>query len=103
MEKKINLEEIIKTEWAKYPDNYIDINSTAGILLLQKIITDCMKEACKQTLELAAENAELTTTHTSPGVSTKFKAFWIPEDDYDSKYWVIIDSESILNTINQIE
>lgn len=85
-EIKINLEEIVMQEWKKYPDNHIDIKSVAGIALLQKIIMDCMRESCKQALELAAVNIKSDAMET-----------------YGSDVPDCWSEESILNTINQIE
>ena len=48
-----------------------------------------MEEACKQVLELAAENAEILRD----------------DFNYDSQIWEteIVDKQSILDTINQVE
>lgn len=66
--KKINLEEIAKRHIEDY-----------NLLVDKQEIVNAMKEACKQALELAAENAEI-----------------VHRTDY-------IDNDSIINTINQIE
>ncbi len=49
---------------------------------------DAMKEACRQTLELAAENARIMNH--------------IPNEEDDREYKEV-SKQSILNTINQIE
>ena len=76
-ERKINLEEILQ-------DFGIYNNSTHPNEEIREkylIIVAVMKEACRQTLELAAENAE---------------TIW-------GQMVVKVNKQSILNTINQIE
>lgn len=76
---KINLEKIIL-------DTYGCATKKEFLLIYDisiQMIKDIMKEACRQTLELAAENAELE--------------FGENEDE------IFIDKQSILDTINQIE
>lgn len=83
-ERKINLTEIF--------DKYADIEASApdydeyatGGVGCDTALA-AMREACRQTLELAAENVRLYD-----GFSTEDVSHWI-------------DKESILNTINQIE
>ena len=55
-ERKINLEEIL--------ENHIDLND----LPVVHSIVSAMKEACKQLLELAAENAYITTKDEIDGI-----------------------------------
>ena len=55
-ERKINLEEIL--------ENHIDLND----LPVVHSIVSAMKEACKQLLELAAENAYITTKDKIDGI-----------------------------------
>ena len=74
---KINLEELYQNKI-----NSIDFGSNCPLLGKLEII-ELMKEACKQTLELAAENADYHCT--------------------DSDVEVIIDKQSILNVINLIK
>lgn len=83
-ERKINLTEILE-------DFGICDNSTHPNKQIREkhlVIIAAMKEACKQTLELAAENAY-----------TKWNGDYI-EIPIDT---VVIDKQSILDTINQIE
>ena len=85
MENKINLRKILdnnipqslKTEGYSFGD--IDENW----------ILNAMKEACKQTLELAAENAEIS------------RSDW----NHDSQIYETeeVDKQSILNTLKQLE
>lgn len=78
-ERKVNLEEIL--------NNTIDLSSYT--LQFRNSIKKAMKEACRQTLELAAENAKICTdTMCSP-----YYEDWV-------KY---IDKQSILDTIKQVE
>lgn len=72
--KKINLEEILNKH-SDVKDSY----PTFGII-------DAMKDACKQALELAAENA--VTVHRFDGA-------------HGCEFYT--EKDSILNTINQIE
>ena len=76
MEKKINLKKIANN------------NITYRLLMdkHQQLATiTLMKEACKQTLKLAAKNADIK----------------IESIKYEDRYFV--NEQSILNTINQIE
>lgn len=72
-ERKINLEEIL--------NNCVHIDDE-----IKPMVKNAMREACRQVLELAAENAEV-------------KILYIHQDCMDYG----IDEQSILNTINQIE
>ena len=81
MSKKINLEEILK----KHSNICIDDREN---------VVEAMKEACKQLLELAAENAEITV---------KLKENCNELSLLDEWTTYIVDKQSILNTINQIE
>jgi uncharacterized membrane protein YccC len=78
--KKINLEEILD-QCLETPEN-LESNSDNT-----KTVLKAMKEACRQTLELAAENA--TTEHTT---------------DRDTGWIIsIANKQSILDVINLIE
>lgn len=69
-ERKVNLEEILEKHRQMFIKNSVKHPD---------YIMDAMKEACRQVLELAAENAE------------------VHEELF------IVDKQSILNTINQVE
>ena len=81
--KTVNLEEILKSYltieamMANNPDYTFNM------------VLSAMKEACRQTLELAAENAK------SVDIGCLTDEWWVPYD--------IIDKQSILDTINQIQ
>ena len=80
MSKEINLDEIIlrETDFITKRNEFVyNVND----------LRRCMKEACRQTLELAAENAEGD----------------IFEDSDYSNGKVVIDRQSILDTINKIK
>ena len=80
-ERKINLEEIILNVYGcKTMDELRNYMGEYGSVAM---IKDCMKEACRQTLELAVENVVIEYDE---GGATGF-----------------VDKESILDTINQIE
>lgn len=97
MGKKINLEEILLNV-------VVGNNNSFDLEIEYKITQDVilsMKEACRQVLELATENAKITEVNS------------IPEDNYDiiERYdpdarrseQFIVSKQSILNTINQVE
>ena len=75
MSKQVNLEEILKKEL-----NILSIS----VEQIEKSALKAMKEACKQVLELAAENAGAI------GSSCGFGSYWV-------------DKQSIIDTINQVE
>ena len=79
MSKKIYLEEIL--------DKFPELRNQSPRLIELSILA--MKEACRQTLKLAAENA------TTEDVGTITDDGWAPYD--------IVNEQSILDTINQIE
>ena len=91
MDKKINLEEILITvfdpvSWycsTRRQDLQLAITLNPSL----DEIKQAMKEACRQTLELAAENAEVEIEER---MGQKTGLVWV-------------DKQSILNTINQIE
>ena len=65
-------------------------------------VIDAMKEACKQILELAAENAELEERdyrHSPTKISNYGQEVC---SEWEGIYYGV-DKQSILNTINQIE
>ena len=90
LERKINLEEILFTEVDKMRKDFPDINLYSNEEMKNspewKYYMNAIKEACRQVLELAAENAKvIKNEHTSQILSN------------------LIDKQSILNTINQVE
>ena len=89
-ERKINLKEILFTEVDKMREDFPDINLYSNEEMKNspewKYYMNAMKEACKQVLELASENAKvIKNEHTLQILSN------------------LIDKQSILNTINQVE
>lgn len=85
MEKKINLEEIINKQY-----NYPWVDKFLPHSEKQKLLSGVM-DACRQVLQLAAENAKLND-YTSFCVGNKYKPHKSPA----------VDKQSILDTINQI-
>lgn len=81
--KEINLEQILKSFLT------VETMSVNSPDYTWNMTLSAMKEACKQTLELAAENADLIET--------------IEEDEKIITREIIINKESIINTINQIK
>lgn len=85
MEKKINLEDVLFN--SKFNDLTLEDKQSIknGIICFSfEEILSAMKEACRQTLELAAENARCDAPY---GVDVSH----------------MISKQSILDTINQIE
>jgi len=79
MEKQINLEEILKSYLTLEAMRANNSNYTYNMVLA------AMKEACRQTLELAVENVEAY--------------YYYDMEQYEAN----INEESILNTIKQVE
>jgi len=77
-ERKINLERILNKHLANKIILEVDWDDMS-------LIKNAMKEACRQTLELATENATYNRSV------------------LENLNYVQIDKQSILNTINQIE
>ena len=91
LERKVNLKEILKRF------SHVDHGAVEDFWFTENVIK-AMKEACRQTLELAAENADLNYCENE----------WeVPEGTVttgDSQYgYHYIDKQSILNTIKQIK
>lgn len=80
MKKLINLAAILESK-----------RNEAYYIPAMDYVAEAMKEACKQTLELAAENAQWSRIEDCDPL-TGFS--------YDS---IQVNKQSILNTINQIE
>lgn len=86
MSKKINLEEILTETFDTYSSyQFISLNKN-----IRSTVLKAMKEACKQTIELAAENANFGICQNDGGCPC------IQESHF-------IDKQSILDTTNQIE
>lgn len=88
MIKEVKLESIL--------DQFIGIKTTTD--RKKELVLGAMREACKQTLELAAENAKITIQYIGDDgidVTNVLKGI------FDKNY--LIDRQSILDTINQIK
>lgn len=85
--KKIYLEEILDDILVEYNSD-VEISYEASI--------KAMKEAIRQALELAAENAK-TKIHTVYPLTPMINGTYPISEE------TIVDKQSILNTINQIE
>ena len=92
MSKTINLEEILRNKIG-YMGNEPKLTKLVSERATGFDILSAMKEACKQTLELAAENAEIGEVHE------------VSESIHGGAGYTYceINKQSILNTINQIE
>lgn len=101
-ERKINLEEIAISIFPKDLESGFQYNSFNNTL--QIFIKKAMKEACRQTLELVAEEAQLVGDPVHNVRLQKDYTIGIMQiNDYSDDYYYRVDTESILNTINQIE
>ena len=79
-ERKVNLEDILTS---------FELNEYCLIESERSVALKAMKEACKQTLELAAENSEIN------------KNGCCEDEEFDCS--AEINKQSILSTINQVE
>lgn len=61
-------------------------------------IISAMREACIQTLELAAENATIISADRLPENIDRGDAHY----DFEEEFYLFADKQSILNTVNQI-
>ena len=82
MTKKINLKKIL----SKYPT----FTNEGGYG--EYYVIEAMKEACQETLRLAAENADYGICQNDDGQEP-----WVHESN------IFVNKQSILDTINQIE
>jgi len=91
-ERRINLEEILRNKIG-----YLGSEPNLSKLVKERAtsydIISAMKEACRQTIELCAENA-----------TAKIITEWSGNtgSEYCDEY-AVVNKQSILNTINQIE
>ena len=94
MEKKIKLEEILKNELIP------TVFSGSPEMTFNATIR-AMKEACKQVLELAAENADMDEDFGGGEIYniTEYKVY----NDNDRSRLISVNKQSILDVINQIE
>ncbi len=112
MKNEINLEEILTAhirEFLKdsFDESIIDEKVPLWMCMMEEksIVLKAMKEACKQTLELASKNAIIKSYCKCNLKGSRYKELIDGETfDFDNttqKY--SIDKKSILNTINQIK
>ena len=85
---KINLEKIIRSHFnASYYDSIADLIDKRATT---DDITDIIKDACRQVLERAADNA-------------KMDVVVLRQDEIAIEFGNVINKQSILNTINEVE
>ena len=94
MSKQINLEEILKKE-------LIPIVFSHSPEMTFNATLRAMKEACKQVLELASENAELNWIENEVKVESDSDFTFRDSDGNWCK--ISLDKRSILNIINEVE
>ena len=80
---KINLKEILNRVYDK------EYRSSYKTEYSEQCVLEAMKEACRQVLEIAADNASVD--------KIRLGIFYAPE------YAFVANRESILNTINEVE
>lgn len=85
-ERKINLKEILDSYCDVFDDDIIGIGVIQTVNSRLEDVKKAIKEACRQTLELAAKNA-------------KVKPVYIHQDYIEYN----VNEKSILDTIKQIE
>jgi len=93
MEKQINLDEILKSYLTLEAMRENNSDYTYNMVL------SAMKEACRQTLELAVENVGFVETTSETLNSEEYKPFITADDN---TMWTI-NKESILDTIKQVK
>jgi len=99
MERKINLEDILfESKFNNLSEADKDVIRTGTFYSFDDILK-AMKEACKQTLGLASENAGLIELTSDKLNKMDYTPFITAEDD---TLWAI-NKQGILDTIKQIE
>lgn len=94
--KTVNLEEILKKE-------LIPIVYAGSSEMTFNATMRAMKEACRQTLELAAENADVIEEYTDSEIISQEHNVTVFDELGDLKKVIYADKQSILNTIKQIK
>ena len=94
--KEVNLEEIL-SEYADVADGYIGYDTEI------KDVLRAMKEACKQVLELASENAKIQEVVDDDLDNMEISDYLVSYDDFNSCYTQSVNKQSIINTINQVK
>lgn len=96
--KKINLEEI-------YNDSQIVENNIYGDEMdFKRICLRAMREACKQVLECAAENANMKgVTQHDNGAEDDYTDFVYVCDSNGPDYGYTVNKQSIMDTLKEIE
>ena len=95
-ERKINLEEILISKLEENSTEDFDLQIISKLHFIACYYA--MEEACKQVLELAAENAELKLKIKLECTESQLENGFCFGDNA-----IIINKQSILNTINQVE
>ena len=95
--KEIDLKEILLKEVDKFRKKYNPTNLYTNQQIEDskefEFFISAMKEACKETLELAAENAK----------TRQMTELWSGQVYDDDPLPICVDKQSILDTINQIK
>lgn len=105
IERKINLEEILDSQRLAISKLYLQGAVNMGRPHgndYQKIL-NAMKEACRQALELAAENAELKCQLNSHPKGYPYSMVNTNGSIEIGDKWIVCNKQSIFNVINLIE
>lgn len=95
-ERKINLEQILISKLEENSTEDFDLKIISKLHFIACYYA--MEEACKQVLELAAENAECKLKNKIECDSYQLENGFVIGNNA-----IVINKQSILNTINQIE
>lgn len=101
--KQINLEEILKSKINEAIGSTTILNEFEFNIKKDSAILEAMKEACKQVLELASENAKLKCTNI---VHPKGYPWFMHNPNgtiENGDLMIVVNKNSILNTINQVK
>ena len=94
-ERKINLEQILISKLEENSTEEFDLQIISKLHFIACYYA--MEEACKQVLELAAENAKVEEFYR--GESYRIKDIFYDNDDS----YIVANKQSILDTIKQVE
>lgn len=95
LERKINLEEILISKLEENSTEDFDLQIISKLHFIACYYA--MKEACKQVLELAAENTEVEEFY-------RGESYRIDDRFYDNDdSYIVANKQSILDTIKQVE
>ena len=101
--EQINLEEILKSKINEAIGSASILNEFEFNVKKDAAILEAMKEACKEVLELAAENAKPSTTNKVHPMGYPWFMYNANGLKEHGDLMIIVNKTSILNTINQVK